>query len=118
QLSHIATQGQMPSASGPILLQKWLLETPPASPPRNQRQTTWQYRCAKWQHANSTSDVEIGDGIESAELPELNIILAGEATRLRFVQVHFDDPRTIFEVTGRNPPSAAGATVPLAADDR
>lgn len=74
--------------------------------------------CAKWQHANSTSDVEIGDGIESAELPELNIILAGEATRLRFVQVHFDDLRTIFEVTGRNPPSAAGATVPLAADDR
>ncbi|MCM5691677.1 hypothetical protein M8037_23455, partial [Sinorhizobium meliloti] len=43
-LSHIATQGQMPSACGPILLQKWLLETPPASPPRNQRQTTWQYR--------------------------------------------------------------------------
>ncbi|MCM5690711.1 hypothetical protein M8037_18340, partial [Sinorhizobium meliloti] len=42
-LSHIATQGQMPSACGPILLQKWLLETPPASPPRNQRQTTWQY---------------------------------------------------------------------------
>lgn len=73
--------------------------------------------CAKWQHANGTSDVEIGEAIESAELPELSIVLAGEATRLRFVQVHFDDLRTIFGVTTRNAPTVAGATLPLVADE-
>jgi hypothetical protein len=62
--------------------------------------------CAKWQHANTTSDAEIGEAVRSVDEPVLSVILAGEATRLRFVQVHFADLRTIFEVVTQNPPSA------------
>lgn len=65
--------------------------------------------CAKWQHANGTSDADIGEALQNADLAELIATLAGEATRLRFVQVHFDDLRTIFEVTAQDPPSAKGA---------
>jgi hypothetical protein len=62
--------------------------------------------CAKWQHANSTSDTNIGESIKNAESPELCVTLAGEATRLRFVQVHFDDLRTIFDIMTLNAPTA------------
>ena len=65
--------------------------------------------CAKWQHANGTSDADIGEALQNADSAELIATLAGEATRLRFVQVHFDDLRTIFEVTTKDPPSAKGA---------
>lgn len=62
--------------------------------------------CAKWQHANVTSEDEIGEAIRRAELPELWITLAGVATRVRFVQVHFDDLGTIFDVISRKSPAA------------
>jgi hypothetical protein len=62
--------------------------------------------CAKWQNANSTSDADIGDAIQSADEPEIMVTLAGVATRLRFVHMHFEDLRTIFNVVSRNPGSA------------
>lgn len=65
---------------------------------------------AKWQHANSTSDAEIGEAVQSAQAPELNVTLAGEAMRLRFVQEHFDDLGTIFKVVHQSPPSPKGAS--------
>ena len=54
--------------------------------------------CAKWQHANSAEDAEIMATIRSAEIPELIVDLAGEQIRVRFVQTHFDDLRTILSV--------------------
>ncbi|HEX4407388.1 MAG TPA: hypothetical protein VH206_01320 [Xanthobacteraceae bacterium] len=66
--------------------------------------------CAKWQNANSTTDAEIGEAIQSADEPELSVTLAGEVTRLRFVKVHFDDLRTIFGVASHKSPLAKSAT--------
>jgi hypothetical protein len=66
--------------------------------------------CAKWQNANSTSDADIGDAIQGADEPEIMITLAGVTTRLRFVHMHFEDLRTIFNVVSRNPGSAKDVT--------
>src|SRR4029079_8748713 len=51
--------------------------------------------CAKWQNANSTSDAEIREALSAAKAPELSVVLAGETVRVRFVQVHYEDLRTI-----------------------
>ncbi|MDB6099987.1 MAG: hypothetical protein JWN58_2690, partial [Gammaproteobacteria bacterium] len=53
---------------------------------------------AKWQHANSTSDSEICDAIREANTPDISVTLAGEVVRLRFVQIHLEDLRTVFSV--------------------
>lgn len=68
--------------------------------------------CAKWQHANGTSDAEIGEAIKNSESPELCVTLARKATRLRFVQVHFNDLRTIMGVVT---PNLLGAKFPFEA---
>jgi hypothetical protein len=64
--------------------------------------------CGKWQNANSTSDDEIASAVEGAAAPEIAVPLAGETTRLRFVDEHFEDVRTIFNVVSRNPAKSAG----------
>ncbi|WP_439364240.1 sacsin N-terminal ATP-binding-like domain-containing protein [Bradyrhizobium sp. DASA03005] len=51
--------------------------------------------CAKWHHARGNSDEAITNALLSAEAPEIVVSLAGEETTVRFVQVHFDDMRTI-----------------------
>jgi hypothetical protein len=53
--------------------------------------------CAKWQNANGTSEAELRDALLSAKAPELSVVLAGETVRIRFVQVHYEDLRTIFK---------------------
>jgi hypothetical protein len=58
--------------------------------------------CAKWQNANSTSDAELHIAIVSGEGLEVRVTLAGEAGRLRFVQVHIEDLRTIFGAFAEN----------------
>jgi len=75
--------------------------------------------CAKWQHANDASDAELREAIQGAETPEIHVTLAGRLTRLRFVRLHFDDLRTIFDA-GSQPSSLANVisascsvTVPL-----
>jgi hypothetical protein len=37
--------------------------------------------------------------LRSAESPQIDVMLAGEATMIRFVQVHLDDIRTIISIT-------------------
>ncbi|MGB7075697.1 MAG: hypothetical protein WBD53_00745, partial [Xanthobacteraceae bacterium] len=64
---------------------------------------------AKWQNANSSSEAEIREAVQRADAPEIFVTLAGEATRIRFVQVHFQDLRTIFEVVTWKSSSAEGA---------
>src|SRR5437879_6404074 len=65
--------------------------------------------CAKWQNANATLDAEIEDALQSAATPEISVTLAGEATRLRFVNVHFEDLRTISKVVTRSQTLAKSA---------
>jgi hypothetical protein len=64
--------------------------------------------CAKWQNANSTSDDEIASAVQGAEAPEIAVTLAGETARLRFVEEHFEDLRTIFSIVSRNRVKSAG----------
>jgi hypothetical protein len=64
--------------------------------------------CAKWGHARATSDADIVAAIRSAQSPQNTVTLAGEPIAVRFVQVHFDDLRTIISVT-------VDGTVPVAA---
>ena len=51
--------------------------------------------CAKWRHARNTSDADVFKGLRAAQAPEITVRLAGKDTVVRFVQVHFDDMRTI-----------------------
>ena len=53
---------------------------------------------AKWRFARTTTDAELLEKLRDAKAPEMNVSLAGEETVLRFVQVHFDDLRTIAEI--------------------
>jgi hypothetical protein len=50
---------------------------------------------AKWRFARATTDTQLIDGLRDAKVPELKVSLAGAEIVLRFVQVHFDDIRTI-----------------------
>jgi hypothetical protein len=59
--------------------------------------------------ANATSDAEIEDALQSAATPEISVTLAGEPTRLRFVNVHFEDLRTISTVVTRSQTLAKSA---------
>lgn len=54
--------------------------------------------CAKWRHARSTGDADIISALGSAQTPEISVVLAGEPTLIRFVQIHLDDLRTIISV--------------------
>ncbi|RXT28004.1 hypothetical protein B5P46_04105 [Rhizobium leguminosarum] len=54
---------------------------------------------AKWRHARSSSDADVIAELRAAQTPEILVTLAGEATAVRFVQVHLDDLRTIISVT-------------------
>lgn len=47
--------------------------------------------CAKWQHANETSEADLRHAIGSSDAPDVEVTLAGAVVRLRFVRVHFDD---------------------------
>jgi hypothetical protein len=51
--------------------------------------------CAKWHHARTTFDAEVLDAISAAKGLEITVTLAGEDVCVRFVQMHFDDLRTI-----------------------
>jgi len=53
---------------------------------------------AKWRFARTTTDAELLEKLRDANAPEMNVSLAGKQTVLRFVQIHFDDLRTIAEV--------------------
>jgi hypothetical protein len=55
--------------------------------------------CAKWHHARTSSDADIVAAIRSAQSPQITATLAGEPIAVRFVQIHFDDLRTIISVT-------------------
>ncbi|BCH27798.1 sacsin N-terminal ATP-binding-like domain-containing protein [Mesorhizobium sp. L-8-3] len=55
--------------------------------------------CAKWHHARATSDAEVVSALRSAEAPQITVMLAGETTLIRFVQVHLDDLCAIVSVT-------------------
>ena len=55
--------------------------------------------CAKWHHARTSSDADIVAAIRSAQSPQITVTLAGEPIAVRFVQIHFDDLRTIISVT-------------------
>jgi hypothetical protein len=61
--------------------------------------------CAKWRHARATGDADVIDALRSAQTPEITVTLAGEATVIRFVQVHLDDLRTIISVTDDDAPT-------------
>jgi hypothetical protein len=58
--------------------------------------------CAKWQNANSATDAELRKALATADVLELSVTLAGHLVRLRFVQVHIEDLRTIFGVLAEN----------------
>lgn len=55
--------------------------------------------CAKWHHARTTSDADVVSALRSAEAPQITVMLAGEITLIRFVQVHLDDLCAIISVT-------------------
>jgi hypothetical protein len=61
--------------------------------------------CAKWHHARATSDAHVAAALRSTGALEISVILAGKATRIRFVQVHLQDILAIIS------PSISGATV-------
>jgi hypothetical protein len=61
--------------------------------------------CAKWHHARATDDANVIAALTSTSTPEITVTLAGEATVVRFVQVHLDDLRTIFSVTFHEAPT-------------
>jgi hypothetical protein len=61
--------------------------------------------CAKWQYANGTSDQDILGALQNASSPAISAELARQTVLIRFVQVHFDDLRTILEVANRPAPS-------------
>lgn len=54
---------------------------------------------AKWQHANPTSDALLRAALADATSPWIETTLAGETVKLRFVQVHMDDIRTVAGIT-------------------
>jgi hypothetical protein len=53
---------------------------------------------AKWRFARATTEAQLVEMLRDAKAPEMNVSLAGEEIVLRFVQVHFDDIRTIADV--------------------
>lgn len=59
---------------------------------------------AKWQHANKTSETDLRQAINTSDEPDIEVTLAGDVIRLRFVRVHFDDLRAILIA----PKAAAG----------
>jgi hypothetical protein len=65
--------------------------------------------CAKWHNARATSDADVITALRSAQSPQIGVTLAGEATVIRFVQVHLDDLRAIISVTDELTPSPAAA---------
>jgi hypothetical protein len=54
---------------------------------------------AKWRYANPVTDAELRALLSAAEVPEIQVSLAGEAVRLRFTQVHLDDIRTVSDLS-------------------
>jgi hypothetical protein len=53
--------------------------------------------CAKWQNANSTADAELRKALTDNDSLEVSVTLASQVIRLRFVQIHIEDLRTIFD---------------------
>jgi hypothetical protein len=58
---------------------------------------------AKWRNARKTSTEELRDAVVAAEEPVVQVCLAGEDVRLRFVGVHLDDLRAIIAGTYADP---------------
>ena len=50
---------------------------------------------AKWRHANAATPETLADAINEAEGTEIVVTLAGSSVRLRFVDVHFQDLKTV-----------------------
>lgn len=71
--------------------------------------------CAKWRHARATSDADVVASLRSARIPEITVTLAGEATTIRFVQLHLEDLHTILSVTADSSSIPVGAQSPGAA---
>ena len=65
--------------------------------------------CAKWLHARDDTDAEVIGALQLAQTPEIQVVLAGEVTILRFVQVHLDDLLTIIRVAVGDAPVSSDA---------
>lgn len=50
---------------------------------------------AKWRHANAANPSLLAHAVEEADVPEMEVVLAGSPVQLKFVQLHFDDLKTI-----------------------
>ena len=53
------------------------------------------------------SDADVIAALGSAQSPQITVVLAGDATVIRFVQMHLDDLRTIISVTYDMEPRSA-----------
>jgi hypothetical protein len=51
--------------------------------------------CAKWRYARASSEAEVITALRTAQSPQITVMLAGEATVIRFVQIHLEDLRTM-----------------------
>jgi hypothetical protein len=72
---------------------------------------------AKWHHARDESPRELAAAIQSANLTELKVVLAGSQTTLRFVETHFLDLKVVLATSlpSQDPENSCSSQAQIAA---